>query len=717
MMVVPSRGATGRTRRCAVGKVSRRKRQQKGDFDPASKEARRQIHKVDKRGRKVGDTLTEYEALCAHGDDRVAQALIARYTQRMDRIKLTPDWQRLPIVEALGAGSVLDSMLYQLGANPARPPQYYGGSWLDRLGWGVDSCVAAIRLLLCGQVLGAAVVARTQLERWTFLRAESARLSPGEDEDTATYIARVWSTPDEFDAAILSMDSETDLKPSLRTVADADDDLPAHDHIVLSDGGEVCPALMWVALSELLHGRHVPAAVAWESVEMIENSGWTEDYALGVAYVCETVRLCLRQLRTTAAEIAIKEGNDLAAAILLSALDEFSASDSDGESRSQANEIGEALRRRRAGAGEDDEMPTQLMFGEGTGPNPRRSPSAIMFTGLTTPPLETLMPLTPNEGLHPEAVSGVYKLGRDFATVLAGGYPAGRKYRDDEYVTVAFGWHRSRSIRVALRALERERKQLGDGFNIHNLTGRSTSWGLVTETASLAARWMPTGEMQAAMFLMGSGLRSASWLWLEDDDRAMSVLRVVLEQCARLRTWRLKPARAAKLEANGNKTTPANWIEAAGWKRLRALNRALGEFAHAMPRSDWTGARELLAMLQDGDVDADKAIYTARGAALEFVTHLVADETTAAIRDLSPVMADNITVIFGNVGIELPLDAEKRFDHIWNHRTVTSPGFRAFNGAPGVPARGSALFKPRTGAPPATTGLAAAAIRNPTLRP
>ena len=134
-----------------------------------------------------------------------------------------------------------------------------------------------------------------------------------------------------------------------------------------------------------------------------------------------------------------------------------------------------------------------------------------------------------------------------------------------------------------------------------------------------------------------------------------------------------------------------------------------------MPRSDWTGARDLLAMLQDGDVDPDKAIYTARGAALEFVTQLVADETAAAIRDLSPTLADNITIIFGNVGIDLPLDAEQRFNHIWNHRTTTSPGLRAFNGAPGVPTRGSALFK-RRGATPATTGLAAAAVRHSMLR-
>jgi hypothetical protein len=183
--------------------------------------------------------------------------------------------------------------------------------------------------------------------------------------------------------------------------------------------------------------------------------------------------------------------------------------------------------------------------------------------------------------------------------------------------------------------------------------------------------WLSTPSSANAASVVGSGLRSAYWLWLEDDDRAMAMLRIVLEQTARLKTWREKPEKARELESRDS-TTPRDWLEKAGWRRLTALNRALGEFAHTKSTSRWAGARELLARLQP-DVDQDRAIYTARGAAVDFVASLVASEAIEQLKLASPTVADAVAEMFVKAGVAVAdptdRDVERLFNHIWSQRT------------------------------------------------
>lgn len=678
--------------RWVMGKASRRKRRN-GSNELSAKDEYRRALKIDRRGRRAGTDLAAYEAMAAHGSDRVVEALIARYTGRMDRLRAMNDREVGFILEAMLPALMLDISLLNSGWRPERPPQVYWGSWADRLSWGVESCVSTIRLLFCGQVLGAAAVARTQLERWTFLRATSAGLKKEPGEDTADFIARVWSeTTDQLDEDALNVDSDEELPPSVRITAHEPDGR-SHDHIVLSDGVELCPAMMWSALSEIMHGRYLQGAVAWDSVELHDNAGWTEEYWQAVAIVRDTVRLCFRQLSITAARFAEEAGDHAAASLLLARMDSYSTPGGE-EGRKSMERARKAQWRRLNNVGPEVEVPPDALLPESTMIDPIRSSSAMRYDGLTRPPQETMIPLTPNEGLSQGALASVQEKTDLYSRVLNGEFPAGRRYRDDEIASLSFVWHRSRYINVALQSLRAERDMVGDDFDPQNLSGRWTYAMTVTEAASMAARWYPTEHMRDAGFAMGAGLRSAWWLWLEDDDRAMTILRAVLEQCARLRTWRLKPTKAQRLEDRGALTTPRDWIEAAGWKRLTALNRALGEFAHAMPRSDWSGARELLAQLQDDpNLDPDKTIVTARGAALNLVTEMVADEIAATVRPQSGVVADAFTAAFAKIGIELPLDAEARFNHIWTHRSTTSVGARQFASAPGVPAPGSAIFK------------------------
>lgn len=60
--------------------------------------------------------------------------------------------------------------------------------------------VAAVRLLMSGRFIGAALVARHQLERWSQYRAFATNTQHRAGEPSLDYIARVWSTsvePDE----------------------------------------------------------------------------------------------------------------------------------------------------------------------------------------------------------------------------------------------------------------------------------------------------------------------------------------------------------------------------------------------------------------------------------------------------------------------------------------------------------------------------------------
>ncbi|MCA1704027.1 MAG: hypothetical protein LC808_12485 [Actinobacteria bacterium] len=150
----------------------------------------------------------------------------------------------------------------------------------------------------------------------------------------------------------------------------------------------------------------------------------------------------------------------------------------------------------------------------------------------------------------------------------------------------------------------------------------------------------------------------------------MAILRSSLEFVARLRTWRRKPSRAESLEARPG-TTPRDWITHAGWNRLHLLNKILGEFAHARKMEKWPAARQLLAELQL-NVDAEKAIFTARGAAIDFVASLAAREIVALISEVSVDVAAAVGRIFAGLDFELDEDAfdiEAQFAHIWSVRS------------------------------------------------
>jgi hypothetical protein len=259
---------------------------------------------------------------------------------------------------------------------------------------------------------------------------------------------------------------------------------------------------------------------------------------------------------------------------------------------------------------------------------------------------------------------------RDVETVAAGRRPASDFY--SERAVRAFISRRLRAVSWAKAAFEMEQRQLGERFSPDTLEVREFSYIIIGEVAALLARW--TGGPQSdALAIASCAVRAAHLLWLEDDDRAMILARTVVEQAARLRAWRLKPQKAKLLEEQGSRTSTRDWLEAAGWRRLSILNRSLGEFAHVTPESRWTGAREVLAAIQDRDPELGAApIQTARGSTLNAVVFSFGAELSYLIREHhSPVAKAFESVLPYADESKSAARIEEWLQRCWNNRSLS----------------------------------------------
>jgi hypothetical protein len=162
-----------------LGRASRRKKLRREVHEASDRDFsfrhRRHGHRAEEFGRTIGSELADYEAVAFRGQDSLAAALISRHNQRMGRIGFVHP-------RLVGRARVLVNHLFSidlglraLGADPKRPPVAPYGAWPDHLAWGLDSAVQAIRLVLVGQFVGAAVIARSQMERWALNVAHDAK--------------------------------------------------------------------------------------------------------------------------------------------------------------------------------------------------------------------------------------------------------------------------------------------------------------------------------------------------------------------------------------------------------------------------------------------------------------------------------------------------------------------------------------------------------------
>lgn len=524
----------------------------------------------------------------------------------MFHIAAMPDSVKDMIMSALTPLVFLTSAIDALSQKELLAPGSIGRSDLRRLIVGVDSVVAAMRLLLCGQIAGAAIIARNQVEVWSEARAALTGTTMQSNESHIDFLARTWSRP--------MSRTHPDASIASRIFDDADQYISVtepdveHTHVRLASGEQLCPAGIWGLLSEILHGREGTAVAFWDASCL--DPGQSSESEESIDLILDGLRVGMFHMRGEMRMLALRRGAFEIDELLRQTMDDFSkAVDDNGGFTPTANSL---------------------------------PPSAHYVA----PPLSFMAPLSPNEGLSPMAVAQLADASDAFEQVKRGRRPAGRLYRDDELMTTVFGWHRYRSARAAQSALNTEKRRMPDSFDERGLHHKATIWGLVTEASALVGLWQSLGPSRDAALVAASTLRSAWWLWLEDDDRAMAVLRTVLEQTARMRVWRLKPIKAAKLES---RSRPRDWLEAAGWRRLGTLNFALGEFAHVSARSDWEAARLVLTNIQQFP-ERDEAPFTARRSSLELITSLLAIEVCEQADALSRPLADGLRDLFRDVG-------------------------------------------------------------------
>lgn len=242
-------------------------------------------------------------------------------------------------------------------------------------------------------------------------------------------------------------------------------------------------------------------------------------------------------------------------------------------------------------------------------------------------------------------------------------------FEEAPFPELAFLSRRSRAARWAMIAFDLERDALGAEFDPTGLAGRENSYIIINETAALLSLWAD-GYVSDALAVASCALRAAYWLWLEDDDRAMVLARTVIEQAARLRTWRLKGDKAAVIEQRGERASSRDWLEAAGWRRLSILNRSLGEFSHATRRARWSDARAALIEMQILNPETKSPPeQTARGSALNEVAFAFGSELTHLARHHHRALAEAFEEVLPYAesdGSEAQI--EDWLQRCWSHR-------------------------------------------------
>ncbi|MEJ3741749.1 hypothetical protein WEI85_00405 [Actinomycetes bacterium KLBMP 9797] len=512
-------------------------------------------NRAEQRGRRVPPTVAGFEAaLRDYGYDGVAEALISRHNQRIERVVDVGHMMQCIGLPLLASYLPLGLAAEELGAHPARPPFYSGPNWPDHLAWGLDSVAAAVRLIMSLQPVGASIIARTQLERWSSNLQFNSGIDQQPGESTSAWLSRLWSPPP--------------VRPP--------------DGVVTPVGD------LFAEISELLHGRGPLMPLVWLDIADVTDVP-SNDHIRLLETISDALVVSLSHIRTGLTTAAEAKG---------------------WHARAQMINMVRLVSPARGW------LPDLRAF---------------------------LLPLVP----HVFGQSGVEgwlgAMACEHRRVISA-LRAGQ--RSDQpaaiWPVLSFGAQRFRARTQAEISRRWERELLGDRFEENSVDNLATEAVLAGEMAAMLALWLrqdPVKRSAADAFAVcASGLRSAQWLWLEDDSRGMGCLRCVIEQVARARTWRLRPERAAKIEGSP-KSTPRDWMEGAGWRRLNLLNRALGEFAHGSTRTNWNLAREALVELQD-HAGSDEAKYTGRTHALAAMIFIVSVECAAWVDSLSKKLGE-----------------------------------------------------------------------------
>lgn len=573
-----------------MGRKSRHKLERRlGQVQPTAKEAERAMAKAERRARHTPPTVEAYERVAASGPAQLAAALVSRHATRIENLDAVAQLSMNQCLPHLLSVFELDAVFVRRGHCLTQHGTPHESPWPTHLSWSLLSTIAALRLMLASQTVGAAIVLRQQLGRWTLLLALAAGIGRRRHESIESFIARAWthSTMDNlgtFAPDIAAADRFDDLDEHPRTTGVIDTD---HEHVQIDDRA-LCPAHLYHALSRLVDAEQADQDVEHEAVHDLDAEDSATDAHDSADALSDTLALCIIQMRLAVAAMChARKDPDTAQAI----------SPISGQERGLTRDTSE----------------TPLP--------PRKS--------LVTRLAPSLVPLVGSELASVANIDDLGKLFIKYHTVLTDG-SHDQHYPPQQLAEFAFAAHRCARFLITETAHAQD-LELSDGrLKIQqHLTPRSPQI-LTAEFAALCAHWNQSRpEIAAAARQISSTLLAGYWIWLEEDDRAMGILQCTLHQAARLRTWHIHPDAAQALQST-TWTTPRRWMNIAGWSQYRSLDRTLFEFAHANRESRLDAAEILLEDHHD-DPESPLAQRIARQTALDKVTALAAVETIRVV--------------------------------------------------------------------------------------
>ncbi|OCB22496.1 hypothetical protein A5689_17850 [Mycobacterium intracellulare subsp. yongonense] len=455
--------------------------------------------------------------------------------------------------------------------------------WPTHLSWSLLSTVAALRLMLAGQTVSAAIVLRQHLGRWTLLLALVDAVAWRRRESIESFIARAWTQHAmdmlaRYTSQVAAGDIFDDLDahpPTTGVIGTPHEHVPSGDRMI-------CPAGVYHALCMLIDGQQPGQQTQCDVVGNIDPEHSPTDV------LSDALTLCIIQMRLAAAAVR-RASRDLDTA--------------------HPVETGSTLARPLA----QETSQTPLRLSESL--VPRLSP--------------TLIPLDGNAITSDANIEYLGTLFDTYHSVLSNQSTA-VDYTPHEFAELAFTAHRFSRFLVAEAAHTRDVKISHGRLKIPHYYHLKPAQILTAEFAALCALWNQSRPQIAdTATLISSTLLSGYWLWLEDDDRAMAILRCTLHHTARLRTWHTNPDAAQSLQSTPQ-TTPRRWRNAAGWSQHRSLDVALFEFAHAN-RESRLDATAILLDDHDHDPQHDLSQRIARQTVLDKVTALAATETIKVV--------------------------------------------------------------------------------------
>jgi hypothetical protein len=603
-----------------VGRKSRHKLERRlGHVQSTPKQVERATLKAQRRARNVAPTVEAYERVAASGPTRLIETLIGRHSTRIDNLDAVA---QLSIDHCLGhlmSVCQLDAIFIRQGhqLNQHSPP--HDSPWPTHLSWSFESTIAALRLMMAGQIVGAAIILRQQLGRWTLLLARADSVVRRRREPIESFIARAWTQRAmdmlglyTFDVALNDIFDDLDDHPRTTGAIDTD-----HEYVHI-DGRTLCPAHVYHTLCELIDAQHTDQRVECQVVRDLDTETSPTDTNGPSQILLDTLTLCMIQMRlaTVTTYVFTTDPDTMRGIPLVSPLPE----------------------RRPV------QHPSELQL----------PPSKPVTTRLTP----ALVPLVDDEFATFGAVADLWPPYSEYHAALADRYTA-QRWTPQQLAELTFAAHRFSRLLVTANARTQGCKNSDERLKLHQHLTPASPYLLTAEFAALCALWNQSRpQIAAAATQISSTLLSGYWLWIEEDDRAMGILRCTLHQAARLRTWHIHPDAAHALQSRSC-TTPRRWITMAGWSKFRSLDRALFEFAHANRESRLDAAE----ILNDHRSDPESRISqrVACQTALDKVTVLAAAETLRVVAaQQSSAMADTMREALHQCGLDVPTNPARR---------------------------------------------------------